>query len=93
MVHFQTKNMNSGKFWNFLQWKMFGIFRDILSILRPNGIFYGHLVHFVVFGIFLPVWACCTEKNLATLPATSRKKLTVRIENFPTIAAEKNRQI
>jgi hypothetical protein len=39
-------------------------FRSILSILRPNGIFYGHLVHFVV---------CCTEKNLAT-PALSASR-------------------
>jgi hypothetical protein len=25
-----------------------GVFKAILSILRRNGIFYGHLVHFVV---------------------------------------------
>jgi hypothetical protein len=48
MVHFQTKNPNLGKFWKVLQWKMFGIFRAILSISRPTGVFYGHLVHFVV---------------------------------------------
>jgi hypothetical protein len=48
MVYFQTENPNLGKFWKVLQWKMFGIFRAILSISRPTGIFYGHLVHFVV---------------------------------------------
>jgi hypothetical protein len=48
MVYFQTKNPNLEKFWKFLQWKMFGIFRAILSISRPTGIFYGHLVRFVV---------------------------------------------
>jgi hypothetical protein len=34
-----------------------GIFLAILSSLRPNGIFYGHLVHFVVdWYIFFPFW-------------------------------------
>jgi hypothetical protein len=48
MVYFQTKNPYLGKFWKILQWKMFGIFRAILSISRPTGIFCGHLVQFVV---------------------------------------------
>jgi hypothetical protein len=33
-----------------------GILRAILSILRPNDIFYGHLVHFVVICIFSTVF-------------------------------------
>jgi hypothetical protein len=35
------------KFWKVLLWKMLVFFRAILSNLRPSGIFYGHLVHFV----------------------------------------------
>jgi hypothetical protein len=31
-----------------------GIFRAILSILGPNGILYGHLVHTVVIGYNFP---------------------------------------
>jgi hypothetical protein len=50
------------------------IFVAIWSILRPFGIFCGHLVYFVaiwyilwLFGIFFPVLVCFTNKNLATL--------------------------
>jgi hypothetical protein len=32
-----------------------GIFGAILSILRPLGIFYGHLVHFVLIWYVVPV--------------------------------------
>jgi hypothetical protein len=39
----------------------------ILSIILPNGIFYGHLVHFVVIWYIFPVLIYCTDKNLATL--------------------------
>jgi hypothetical protein len=57
-----------GKFWKVLQWKMFGIFRAILFISRPTGIFYGHFWYTLwSLGIFLPVLVYCTEKNLATL--------------------------
>jgi hypothetical protein len=44
MVCFQTKNPNSGKFWNVLQWKMLVYFMETWSILRSFAIFYGHLV-------------------------------------------------
>jgi hypothetical protein len=47
-VYFQTKNSNLGKFWRALEWKMLVYFMTILSILRPNGIVYGSLAHFVV---------------------------------------------
>jgi hypothetical protein len=47
-------------------------------ILWPFGLFYGHLVYFVViwyilslFGIFFEVLAYCTKKNLATLDGRS----------------------
>jgi hypothetical protein len=41
-----------------------GIFVDILSILRPSGIFYGRLVHSVVIWyILVPVLVCCTVKK------------------------------
>jgi hypothetical protein len=56
MVEFQTKNPNLGKFWKVLQWEMMVFFMAILSILQSNGIFYGHLVHFVVIWYILPVF-------------------------------------
>jgi hypothetical protein len=63
MVYFQTKNPNLGKFWKVLQWKMMVFFMAILSILRPNDIFYGHLVHFVVIWYIFHLWyICSTEK-------------------------------
>jgi hypothetical protein len=37
------------------------------SILQPFGIFYGHLVYFVVIWYIFTVLGCCTKKNLATL--------------------------
>jgi hypothetical protein len=40
--------------------------RPFWSILWPFGIFCGHLVYFMVFGIFSPVLVCCAKKNLAT---------------------------
>jgi hypothetical protein len=45
---FQTKNLNLDKFWTVLQWKIFIYFMAIWSILRPFGIFCGHLVNFRV---------------------------------------------
>jgi hypothetical protein len=48
MVYFQTKNPDLGKFWKVLQWKTLVFFSIILSILRPNVVFYGHLLHLVV---------------------------------------------
>jgi hypothetical protein len=70
MVYFQTKNpilVIFGRSCNRRCW----------SILRPFGIFYGHLRHFMairyimwLFGIFFIVLVCCTKKNLATLVST-----------------------
>jgi hypothetical protein len=60
MVYFLTKNPNLGKVWMVLQ-------SILQSILRPNGIFYGHLVHFVIIWYIIPILVCCTDKNLATL--------------------------
>jgi hypothetical protein len=48
MVYFQTKNPNLGKFWRALEWKMLKYFMTIWNILRTFGIFYDHLVHFVL---------------------------------------------
>jgi hypothetical protein len=49
----------------------------IRSILRPFGLFYGHLVYLVaiwyilcLFGAFFPVLVSFTKKNLATLATT-----------------------
>jgi hypothetical protein len=39
----------------------------IYNILRPSGIFYGHLVILKSFGIFLPALVYCAKNNLATL--------------------------
>jgi hypothetical protein len=64
MVYFQTKNPNLGKFWKVLQWKMLEVLRASLSILRQNGIFYGHLVHFVVILYIFPRFGIlCREKS------------------------------
>jgi hypothetical protein len=65
MICFQTKNINLGKFWRTLEWKMLKYFMAI----RTVGVFYDHLVHFYVnlvyfsgFGIMYqeksgnPVW-------------------------------------
>jgi hypothetical protein len=45
---FKPKKHTLGNFWKVLQWKMLVVLMATLSILRPNGIFYTHLVHFVV---------------------------------------------
>jgi hypothetical protein len=47
MVSFKTKNLNLGKFWRILDWKMLIYFMAIWNILHTFGIFYDHLVHFV----------------------------------------------
>jgi hypothetical protein len=51
------------------------------SISWPNGISYGHLVHFVVIWYIFPVLVCCTEINLATLSHTNLWPLI--LEAFP----------
>jgi hypothetical protein len=47
-TYFQTKDPNLGKFWRVLQWKMLVYFMRIWSILRQIGLFYAHLVYFMV---------------------------------------------
>jgi hypothetical protein len=50
--------------------KYLRIFYDHFGILRPFGVFYGHLVYFVVIWyvhIYFPILVCYTDKNLATL--------------------------
>jgi hypothetical protein len=52
MVYFQTKILhNLGISDCVLQWKTLVYFMYAWSILRPFGIFYGHLVYFSRFGI------------------------------------------
>jgi hypothetical protein len=46
---------------------MLVFFMAILSILRLNCIYYGHLVQFVAIWYIFPISVCCTDKNLATL--------------------------
>jgi hypothetical protein len=77
MVHYQSKNVNLGKFWRTLEWEMLVYFMVISNILRPLGIFYGHLVYFWPFGrvvvlwYIFPVLIYCVRKNLATLTCTN----------------------
>jgi hypothetical protein len=57
MVSFQTKNINLGKFWRAIDWKMFMYFMAIWNILQTFWIFYDHLVHFMfIFGPFFRFW-------------------------------------
>jgi hypothetical protein len=72
MVCIQTKNLNLGKFWRALDWKLLMYFMAIGNILQRFGILYDHLVHFVFIWYIFPVLVSCTMKNLATLP-TNRK--------------------
>jgi hypothetical protein len=39
-----------------------GILYSHLVYLRPNGIFYGHLVDFVAIGYFFPFWYILPRK-------------------------------
>jgi hypothetical protein len=64
-ICFQTKNSNLGKFSRALDWKKWIYFMAIGNILRTFGIFYDHLVHFVLVSR--------TMKNLATLMIRRRK--------------------
>jgi hypothetical protein len=50
MAYFQTKNPNLDKFC--MEWKMV-YFMAIWSILRPSGIFCGHLVYFTAIWYIL----------------------------------------
>jgi hypothetical protein len=67
MVCFQTKNLNLDKFWWTLEWIMLKYFMAIWNILRTLGIFYDHLVHFMLIWYIFPVLVSCTKKNLAAL--------------------------
>jgi hypothetical protein len=74
-IYFRTKNENLDKFRRVLKWKMFVYFMAIWKILRPFGIFYGHLVYFMAiwyilwqFGIFLPFWYIVSRKNWQPWP-------------------------
>jgi hypothetical protein len=67
MVSFQTKNPNLGKFWSALDGKILIYFMAILNILRVFGIFYKHLVHFVLVWYIFQVLVSCTKKYQATL--------------------------
>jgi hypothetical protein len=67
MAYFQTKNPNLGKFWRDLQSKILVYVTVIWHILRPFGIFCGHLAYLMVIWYIFPILVCCTKKNLATL--------------------------
>jgi hypothetical protein len=64
MVSFQTKNAYLGIFWRTSKWKMMLQILVIWNILRPLGIFKGHLVILYTFGIFFPRFGIlCQEKS------------------------------
>jgi hypothetical protein len=48
MVYFETKLPNLGKFWRALKWKMLVHFMAVWDILWQFGVFYGHLVIYVM---------------------------------------------
>jgi hypothetical protein len=48
MVYFKTKNPNLGKFWEDLEWERLVNSMSFWNILWPLGIFYGHLVIYIV---------------------------------------------
>jgi hypothetical protein len=50
---------------------MLEYFLALWNILQTFGIFYDHLVHFVLIWYIFPVLESCTYKNLATLWETS----------------------
>jgi hypothetical protein len=74
MAYFQPKNSNLGKFWRVLHRKVLVYSMAIRSILRPFGIFCGHLVYSVAIGYYFmviwyifPVLVNCANRNLAIL--------------------------
>jgi hypothetical protein len=78
MVSFQTKIPNLGKFWRALDLKLLIQFMAIWNILQTIGIFYDHLVHFVLIWYISPVLVSCTKKNLATLLGISEQKSRIK---------------
>jgi hypothetical protein len=44
-----------------------GVFIPFFLFYCQNGIFYGHLEHFVFIWYIFPFLVCSTEKNLATM--------------------------
>jgi hypothetical protein len=81
MACFQIENINLGKFWRDLQWKILVYFTALWSILLPFGIFCGHFEYFMViwnilwlFGIhILPHFGMLYQENLAYLPYSKTK--------------------
>jgi hypothetical protein len=65
MGYFQKKNINLGKFWRALEWKMLVDFMVICNILQPLGMFHGNLVMLWSFGmyIFHRFGILCHEKS------------------------------
>jgi hypothetical protein len=76
MFYFQTKNPNLGKFWRALDCKMLITFMAIWNTIRSFGIYYEHLVNFVLIWYIFPVlvyvprkiWQpCCQWKSVCIL--------------------------
>jgi hypothetical protein len=76
---FKPKNPNLDKFRRVLQWKMLVYVAYICYILRPFGIFYGHLVYLVaiwyIFSCFVMLYQE-TSGNLDSNPKTHAHELS-----------------
>jgi hypothetical protein len=68
---FKPKNTNLGKIGWLLQWNMLEFGMAIWSIVRPFGIFYGHLVYFPPSWYIFSRFDMLYKENLATLLGTT----------------------
>jgi hypothetical protein len=66
-IYFQTKNPSLGKFWSTLH-RLENVFylMVILNILQTLGIFYDHLIHFVVIWYIFSGFGIMYQEKLAT---------------------------
>jgi hypothetical protein len=78
MVHFLSKIPNLGKFWRVFHGRCW--YMAIWSISHQLGMFYGHLVYFMVIWYFLPILVCCIKINLATLFSSTHDPSAKAIE-------------
>jgi hypothetical protein len=91
MVFFQTKNPNLGKFLRVLQWKMLVDFMAVRSILRPFGVFCGHMNYFMFiwytffsFWYFVPrkIWQPCLRSRVTSASVVKIYNAAISLERF-----------
>jgi hypothetical protein len=71
MVYFHNKNSNFGIFWRVLEWIMLKhseYFTAIWYIIRPFGIYYGHLVYFTAIWYILWPFGICNMRVFCISP-------------------------